>query len=526
MYAFLLAASFLTSIAAGVAPQEDPAVRFLTHDDTITTSQAAGIYLQNRSGAPLHDVVVTLTFADGLKLHGDLRGYGAWVCANDSAQSASCRIDMLGSNEEAGFVFHLLARTGTGGDFAARATITAGDLPPVPPIDFNVASTTNYIVSTGEDFGAGSLRDAIELINENPLCGTDVPCMVSFGSAMTISPTIPLPPIRKCNVDIAGREDYIFPFWNQENGISGGRASYGNGLEIRATCAPGVPGVSITNIAVHSWPWNGIYFEAPEAQPADFAGHRVLRANVGVATDGWTAAPNGARGIVTDSPHEVVQISDSIISANGRSGVAFWRGKHGSIVGSKIGVDRDDKPMGNRAAGVFSNGVPFSVEFCLIAHNQTGVSIAKGTPKAAISGSEIYWNEGLPIDWGLDARTPSDDDESDAIPNAPQVVEVIYNESEDTISVRGFVRLRAGTFTGKFGLAFYIARSERGDVEAVFHLPPASITAHATGDVSFDVTLPMLADPRGRFISAQTQVLGQESEVVISSEISEAVIVR
>ncbi len=208
-------------------------------------------------------------------------------------------------------------------------------------------------VTTEDDFGAGSLRAAIDEVNEDPLCGTVIPCHIGFQSGLpidtvfNIKPATPLPALRKCNVTIHGPEDLEFPRDVKLVVISGENATYGNGLEIRASCAEGVPGVSIESIVVNSWPWNGIYFEAPAAHVGSHFGHTMNRVYVGTDATGLLARPNRSRGIVTDSPHEVLSIFNSIVSGNGRSGIALFQGKHGHVIGTKLGVGRDGRPMSN-----------------------------------------------------------------------------------------------------------------------------------------------------------------------------------
>ena len=51
-------------------------------------------------------------------------------------------------------------------------------------------------------------------------------------------------------------------------------------------------------------------------------------------------------------------------------------------MGTKLGVDRDGRPMGNTGgAGFFSIGVPFFLGHSTIAYNGVGVAVAKGTPR-------------------------------------------------------------------------------------------------------------------------------------------------
>ncbi len=385
-------------------------------------------------------------------------------------------------------------------------------------------------VTTEDDFGAGSLRAAIDEVNEDPLCGTVIPCHIGFQSGLpidtvfNIKPATPLPALRKCNVTIHGPEDLEFPRDVKLVVISGENATYGNGLEIRASCAEGVPGVSIESIVVNSWPWNGIYFEAPAAHVGSHFGHTMNRVYVGTDATGLLARPNRSRGIVTDSPHEVLSIFNSIVSGNGRSGIALFQGKHGHVIGTKLGVGRDGRPMGNiGGAGFFSIGVPFFLGHSTIAYNGVGVAVAKGTPKAAITNNSIHSNTGLPIDWGLDGRTLSDD-ESDGVPNAPRVLSAFYGASANVTFVRGVVYLRPGQFGDRFTIEPYFATSARGDVISTFPLfPLVRFAPPGGGDVPFDIGIP--GDHRDRFLAVQAHAVDERNQPQRSSEMSEGVLV-
>jgi hypothetical protein len=324
---------------------------------------------------------------------------------------------------------------------------------------------------------------------------------------------------------ISGPDDPEFPFFAKRVAISGENATHGNGLEIRATCASGIPPVNISSLAIHSWPWNGIHFEAPEPHGAVSYPHTLHRVYVGTDMAGLVAKPNRSRGINVDSPHEKVLIGSSIVSGNGRSGISLWRGKHAYVVGTKIGVDRLGNALGNGASGFFSKSVPFQVVDNTIAHNaHFGVSVTPvADGEAQITHNAIHSNAGLPIDWNLDGRNQPDD-ESDGVLNAPQILDAIYNDASDTITVRGVVRLRAGAFGGSFGIYVYRATSSRGDVSQMLSLPPGAVPApqEGTEDVPFEIVVP--GAPRGTLIAAQT-VAGTVSPE-IASEISEAVAVH
>lgn len=492
----------------------EPTFRFFTDHSSSSVGTRHAVFVENTSDEVAHDVVVTIELSEGLTFQDTPSAGPEWTCTATD-RSETCRMATMAPQAFAGLFFTSNATDSNGGHHAVTATLTARDLGAPAVVLFDLLSARRVLVTTADDFGAGSLRGAIADVNEAPVCGTDVPCYITFprslilGEPLVIKPATPLPAIRKCNVHIFGPYEIEFPVTARRVVISGENATYGNGLEIHASCAAGVSGVSIQDIAVHSWPWNGIYFEAPEAHATNFEGHLINRVYVGTDNIGVEARPNGSRGIITDSPHEILSIYNSIVSGNVRSGIAFFRGKRGTVIGSKM--------TGNGGAGVFSIGVPFFASLNTIAYNGVGVAVSKGTREAAITGNDIHSNVGLPIDWGLDGRTPSDD-ESDGVPNAPRVLSAFYDPSPNVTFVRGFVYLRGN----RFKLEPSLAASTRGDVIGAFEQFSLAIFGTPEGaDVPFLIGIP--GDHRGRFLAVQVHAVNENNVPVLSSEISEGI---
>ena len=525
------------TLLSAVFAQATPTFDFTADHTTISTGTGAAVFVDKTSGELAQDVVVRLEWSEGLDLYDGIHsttldGGNEWQCATSPAQrAANCSVDEFGADDFAGIFFSFVATDTAGGHRSATATLSARDLGIVKTIVFDVISGHSWSVTSSSDFGEGSLRAAIEEVNANPLCGTDVPCSISIGGQshfsppITIAPATPLPPIRKCNLSIAGFDDLEFPLAVKRVTISGENASYGNGLEVRASCAAGISGVSISSMAVHSWPWNGIHFASPEPWGGTYA-HSVARVYVGTDATGLEARPNLSRGINVDSPYDRVSVFSSIVSANGRSGIAFWQGTRANVTLSKLGLGRDGRPLGNGAGGFFSQGVPFQLASNVIAYNRfSGVAITPGTADALVTHNAIYANANLPIDWGIDDRTLPDD-ETDGILNAPRLLDAFYNDGALTTTFRGVVRLRAGAFGGRpFAIILYLASSERGDVIGQVSIPPQGVTApqEGTADVPFEITIAGV--PRGTLIAAQT-LAGSVGSGGVTSEISEAVRVR
>jgi hypothetical protein len=484
-------------------------VRFFTEHAKVFNGQTAAVFVENVADETILDVRIEIEIAATIDFSSPITAFSAanqdWQCTT-SGRRGVCSTARFEPGELAGIFFAASTPRTEGGLHRATATFAARNHSGVAPVIFDIISSHYTVVLSPADVGAGSLRAAIEEVNDNPLCGTDVPCFIGV-LEMTIAPATPLPPIRKCNVYLSGPDEGEFPLPTKRMLISGENAAWGNGLEVRASCAAGVPGVLIQNIVFHSWPWNGIYFEAPAAHATDSV-HSIRRCYIGTDATGTLPRPNGSRGIVTDSPHEVLFVDNSIVGANGRSGIALFQGKLANVTASGI---RD-----NGASGVFTNGVPLTITRSTIANNaHAGVSVARGTPAALITQTDFVANGSLPVDWGLDGRTPPDD-ETDGIPNAPRVVDAFFDAAAGRTIVRGTMRLHGA---GAVTIEVY---QQNGDVLApVLH---AARVVSGEGEVAFEISLNGDLHGRGIALQAHRAVAGRSPH--LSSEIGEAVAVR
>ena len=492
-----------------------PTLEFYSDDPQVGGSFGRAI-IANTSEETAHDVVVRLDWSEGLLVPEGLRSIDL------ECVSSTCTIAEFPPNAFASVFFRPLPANDAGGHHSATATLTARDIES-KTVTFDIITSHHWKITSGADFGEGSLRAALEEFNANPLCGTEVPCTIEIGERngppIKIAPSTPLPPIRKCNVWISAYDEPEFPLKEKRAEISGENAWYGNGLEIRASCASGIYPVNIQSIAIHSWPWNGIHFEAPAPHGEVHYPHNLYQMYIGTDRSGEVAKPNRSRGINIDSPYEWVVASNSIVSYNGRSGVSLWRGKQVDMQSMKL--------VGNGGSGFFSNGVSFQLWGSEIAHNaHFGVSATRVTNgEAQITHNQIHSNAGLPIDWNLDGRTIPDD-ESDGILNVPQLLDAVYDEATGETTVRGVVRLTSGAMGGSFGLYFYRAISTRGDTIEMFPFSPQRVypPLEGTDDVPFEITFEEGHMPRGTLIAAQ--MISGELVPTWSSEISEAVPVR
>lgn len=513
MRPLVLSLALLVSLSARAVE-----LRFYTDHPDITPATSASTFVQNEGDDPAFDIVIELTLSERLTLR-NVSTVPDMECTRTD-RTATCRQGRLDPGELIGFFFEVNATDFEGGRHSATATMRAKNVDPQTVL-FNVTSGRSYVVTTDADFGAGSLRAAIEDLNENPLCGSEVSCTITFIDSRTIKPATPLPPIRKCNVFISGFDFWELPMPVKSVMISGENATHGNGFEIRAACAEGVRGVTLQGMAIGSWPGDGVYVSTPAAHQDRWASHSISRCYIGTDVTGLVAKPNGGRGVVTDSPHDVIGVGSSIVSANARSGIALYGAKQ-AYIHARIGVDRDNNPMGNGASGVFTWGTPVDIGHSTIAHNaHYGIAVAAGTPKVTTSWLTVHSNGGLPIDWGLDGRTLPDD-ETDGIPNAPRITNIVWDAVSSRAIISGTLRMRRGAID-RARLALYRAASPRGDVLGPIPYTQVQVDAPAEGvaDVPFEIIVQ--GDFLGSLVAVQAVAVGTDGT---ASELSEGVEIK
>ena len=521
----LAALTTLAPAALGAA-----ALRLSAQHATVNVTNPVHLAIRNEGDAAAQNVVLTLGIESGVVFHqvtnsppwSPLLG---WSCTS-TPSDATCTLASLPAGGEALAILDFRQTIPRGGHRKLTATLGAHDTP-TQTVTVDVVARHHLTVTTASDFGAGSLRAVLEEINEDPLCGTDVPCQVDFAGAMEISPATPLPVIRKCNVSIRGPEQDIADRYAVKLVvINGENAAYGNGLHIRVSSCADPNGVSIRSLAIHSWPWNGVLFEGGPYEGA--MAHLVLFSYIGTDATGLAGRGNGSRGIVVDSPNDYFGIGGVISSANGRSGIAAFRGKKLEVGGAmKLGVSRSGEPLGNGASGFFSAGVPFYILDGEIAYNaHAGVAIAPGTVLAHLDQIASHSNGGLPVDWGLDDRTPPDDEEIDKVPNTPRILQAFYDAANSRTVVRGVVRVRPDSFGDIALIRVYAAGSERGDVpnQLISAVASAAVSQKIIHDLPFEVFY--RGDLRGRLVTAQLDMSFGASFGRVSSEMSEAVEVK
>jgi Right handed beta helix region len=300
------------------------------------------------------------------------------------------------------------------------------------------------VVRNSGDAGEGSLRAAIEYAND--VCVRDaVPCNIVFRidapvperGWFTILPNTPLPAITAPEIEIDGASQTKFSGDTNPRGpeiaLDGSGLAIGHGLQIAGS---GVAVVS--NLAVGGFPWDGI------AVTRHSFSRSIIRDNyIGTDAIGTHALPNGSRGITFDLPASEFDVTNNIISGNGRSGVFIESGYSVTLEENRIGVGTDGQPLPNGAAGVLIG--PQAADVLLrrntIAYNtKFGVAVAPEVARFALVDNSITRNGFIGIDRGLDGFSGYESDDFD-VANAkippPRILAATFNPIANTTTVIG-----------------------------------------------------------------------------------------
>jgi Right handed beta helix region len=399
------------------------------------------------------------------------------------------------------------------------------------PFSETVTQTRSFgrevVVTSSGDSGPGSLRAAIEYAND--ACTRDaVPCRIVFRidapvperGWFTILPNTPLPAITASpDLEIDGSSQTLFsgdtnPL-GPEIALDGSALGHGHGLQIG-----GIGIAVVRNLAIGGFPWNGIAVTRDS-----FSRSIISESYIGTDATGTQALPNGDRGITFDLPASEFDVTDNIISGNGRSGVFVAGGYSVTLDGNKIGTDVTGQPLPNGAAGVLIGPEASSVLLRrnTIAHNtKFGVAIAPETKRFELVDNSITRNGFIGIDRGLDGFSGYDSDESDVdrakIP-PPHVESATFNPAANWTTIVGTYNNSYDDY-GTWNITLYRNTVNDGQGEAVLgHI--------AAFNGRFTLTVP--GDLRGQFITATGQrrmFLGLSGDWYWTSEFSEAIEVR
>jgi len=262
--------------------------------------------------------------------------------------------------------------------------------------------------------------------------------------------------------------------------------------------------------------------------------NNVIQGNL-IGTDATGTQPlgNGLDGMTVHGASNVIGGSDpaarNVISANGRFGIQMGTDNatvqdnliQGNFIGTDItginllGNGSDGVSVGSAINNTIGGPAPMggSPPANLIAGNGgRGVAVAFGVTGLAIQGNSMFSNGGLGIDLNADGVTLNDPGDPDTGPNNLQNYPLINSVviASSSAAINGTLNSTANT---AFRLEFFSNdRAEpSGFGEGGTFLGSANVMTDASGNASYSVTFPVLANARA-FTATATDPLGNTSE--------------
>lgn len=434
--------------------------------------------------------------------------FGGWACSV-AVTTVTCTTHLAATPPYPGIIVDFNVPSSLDGvgfrGQAALATTVTDDHPESNVADVVVSVYRILTVTTADDFGAGSLRDT--LTRANALCETSA-CKMTFAGPITIEPKSQLPAITAPMVIDGGIANGTSLDVERPVEISGAKAGFANGLEIRT-----LRDVTLRGITINGFAANGLVL----AEPTGGQGRITVEGCfIGTDTAASEARPNGMRGIAVETPFTNASINNCTISGNRYSGVAVWDALAVNIANCRIGAGRDFRPLGNGASGVYIDGGYALISGTIAYNHDFGVGVGPHAQHADVDASGIFANGAFDYDWGLDGPTRTDP--AGRMPPVPVLIDATYDPARNLTVVRGVLPAE-----GRKGLGLYAVRifKEIGG-RRVAEFPQTNFVNSAPGDVPF--TLNVAGDLRGGSISGQTIYYEFADGIPVdSSEISDAI---
>jgi hypothetical protein len=403
----LVVLAFLTSTAAFAQGQPDLVVRAIG-DSHVTPALPAAVdvlYWNLSRTAAATEVFVTVT-----SLQPFLSAPSNCTIVGNRAVCSVGTVEPMKATAESPEI-HQLAFTvrapeegSKSVDLTAEISSSEGDAVPLDNV-YKLVQLTSFtrFVTTTFDSGPGSLREAIEQVNDT--CRTGQPCVIGFripnGGApwVTIVTATPLPHVTALNVTIEGATQTVFAgdtnLQGPEVEVTGVAQRDGNGFVSR-----GCFEFEVAGLAINGFPGSGVLI----APGCNFGDKEALVRNNYIGTDPTgTRSVGNQRGVYVDGGI-AVEIVDNVISGNMRSGVYLQRGR-AHVHRNLIGFTPARTPLGNGASGVYigsgargsdvsGNSIGYSAHW--------GIAIHRDTLDVRAAPNELQGNFGLGIDWGFD----------------------------------------------------------------------------------------------------------------------------
>lgn len=513
----LLFLAFLTTSAAaadfGFATVHSPSP-FTTYDPGSTVTYAISVSIT--ATAPEQLVVFTMPLPAGARFAGNRTGT-VFTCGENGG-TVTCLAPM--SPSFSGPLFDVVAPA-AGGRYVSHATLSSSSSSntTTAATDITLNVYRPFVVTTTFDSGEGSLRQAI--LDGNTLCGagSEPGCKISFelgAQTATIEPLTPLPDITACGLVIDGGAAPTASA-PRRVALSGARVSGGDGLTIRTRCLNQRTGVTIQNLAIHSFPANGVLVGGNENGPfrPTTTQHTLIADFIGTDATGKAARPNGARGVAAYT-NDSLSILSCNLSGNAHSGVFLWTLSEGTISGCRI----DD----NGASGVFTHADNVTIGSNEIARNHDmGIAIAPPTSNVYVPLDSIFRNGSSGIDHGLDGPSRRDNVQ---FPNAPVITSARYDGVANKTVITLHCELTPGEVAA-FGPFLRVTVYANTTLDGWGHAEAERLIGVGETGSGGTVTVDVDGDLRGQFITANLNVFRFGDELRgETSELSDGVVVQ
>jgi hypothetical protein len=465
----------------------------------------------NTSGVEAHDVTV-ITWV-GVKATLALASSPGWVCVPSGSGRTQCTTMSIAAGASKELAMEAVYPAPYLRVDSAAQTYFYDSLGLIHAYGSNVLSVAfyrDYLVRSSEDGGSGSLRDVLAAAGTECLRDA-VPCRIGFnlpqpapaGGAYTIRLLTPLPRIEIDDVSVDGETQTAFGGDTNAAGpevvLDGSHLAAGNGLEIHATVA------NVQGLAVGGFPENGIL----TLERGNFAHRITIRHNyLGLDATGRTAAPNGLRGLMAYGPRG--EISDNVISGNGRSGAWLQGSKVLTVRHNRIGLAAaTNDAIPNGASGLFFlGGASYLAENLIvdnvIAFNRDfGIGFDRNSDNfTIIDANTITGNAQGGIDVGLDGPT---------LATAPTITSARYDAATGTTTIEGNGLAKVGVYRSTVLVYANVDVDSSGAAEGQIYLGRAATDANG----HFRLTVP--GDARGLWIDAMQIAVTDYGDLVVTT---------
>jgi len=419
------------------------------------------IFLGNNSNTTAHDVEATIDFGFAVTVKSLPDG-----CSSVAEGRVVCRLDSLPPMASAvastpTFALQLVAPHDYGSGsitFTGIVTEREHDFDPISNTFTQVTTLyRTYYVSTTNNEGGGSLRQAIQDANASPQSPVAIAFRIAEASATpwkTIRITTPLPVINS-GIRIEGAT---------QTGFFGDTNPDGPEIEIQGINNLDSDGLTLThcggevaNLAINGFRRNGVsVIDTAQSETCGFMIPNLHDLFIGTDPTGSEARPNGRgiglsvlNGTSVFTARVTTNIHDCVLSGNTMSGIFALSGRV-DIWGNRIGVKaHSDEPLPNGASGIFIGPGGYGSEIGpdtltstrapnVIAFNrEMGVAIAPGVGDVSVRGNRIWSNGTLGIDIGLDGPTLSTTSQFDVPIPVPVLTLAHYDPASKKTVIEG-----------------------------------------------------------------------------------------